>query len=64
MRPPQGMRRSGGVAVFAGFYLLLAAGRNLLAEKFRIKRYKFSEGHRSPRWGVGLFLRMATDARC
>src|SRR5256885_7038459 len=32
MRPPQGMRRSGGVAVFAGFYLLLAAGRNLLAE--------------------------------
>jgi len=31
-------------AVFAGFYLLLAAGTNLLAEKFRIKRYKFWKG--------------------
>jgi len=47
-----------------GFYLLLAAGRNLLAEKFRIKRYKFSEGHGSPRWRVVLFLGMATDTRC
>jgi hypothetical protein len=31
----------GGVAELAGLYLLLAAGTNLLPEKFRITRYKF-----------------------
>ncbi len=41
MRSPEGMPRSGGVAVFTGFYFPPAAGRNLLAEKFQIKRYKF-----------------------
>jgi len=40
-RWPQTPAALGGVAGFAGFYLLLAAGTNLLPEKFRIKRYKF-----------------------
>src|SRR5437867_8682593 len=31
----------GGVAEFAGMYILLAAGTEILPEKFRIKRYKF-----------------------
>ncbi len=54
----------GGVAVFAGFYLLLAAGTNLLPEKFRIKSYKFwMRTVLFIRWMV-LFLGMGTYARC
>jgi len=31
----------GGIAEFGGMYILLAAGTEILPEKFRIKRYKF-----------------------
>jgi len=59
MRSPQGMRRSGGVAVFAGFYLLLAAGTNPCG-KVPHQALQILERHRSLRWRVVLFLGTVT----
>ena len=54
MRSPQGMRRSGGVAVFAGFYLLLAAGTNPCG-KVPHQALQTLDAHRSLRCWVVLF---------
>jgi hypothetical protein len=43
----------GGVAELAGLYIMLAAGTNLLPEKFRITRYKFCDVFS---WLGGLFF--------
>ena len=53
----------GGVAEFAGMYILLAAGTEILPEKFRIKRYKFWMRSVFVVWWMVLFLGIATYAR-
>jgi hypothetical protein len=53
----------GGVAEFGGMYILLAAGTELLPEKFRIKRYKFWMRSVLVLWWMVLFLGIATYAR-
>ncbi len=53
----------GGVAELGGLYILLAAGTNLLPEKFRITRYKFWMRSVFIIWWIVLFLGMATYAR-
>jgi uncharacterized membrane protein YozB (DUF420 family) len=53
----------GGVAELAGLYILLAAGTNLLPEKFRITRYKFWMRRLLLAWWIVLFFGMATYAR-
>jgi len=53
----------GGVAEFAGMYILLAAGTEILPEKFRIKRYKFWMRSVLVVWWMVLFLGIATYAR-
>lgn len=53
----------GGVAELAGLYIMLAAGTNLLPEKFRIRRYKLWMRRLLLAWWIVLFLGMATYAR-
>jgi uncharacterized membrane protein YozB (DUF420 family) len=53
----------GGVAELAGVYIMLAAGTDLLPEKFRITRYKFWMRRLLLAWWIVLFLGMATYAR-
>jgi len=53
----------GSVAEFGGLYILLAAGTNLLPEKFRIKHYKFWMRSVLLVWWIVLLLGMATYAR-
>jgi uncharacterized membrane protein YozB (DUF420 family) len=53
----------GSVAELLGLYILLAAGTNLLPEKFRITRYKFWMRSLLFVWWIVLFLGMATYAR-
>jgi len=49
----------GSVAEFGGLYILLAAGTNLLPEKFRIKHYKFWMRSVLLVWWIVLLLGMA-----
>jgi len=53
----------GGVAEFGGMYILLAAGTEILPEKFRIKRYKLWMRSVLVLWWTVLFLGIATYAR-
>ncbi len=53
----------GGIAEFGGMYILLAAGTEILPEKFRIKRYKFWMRSVLVLWWIVLFLGIATYAR-
>lgn len=53
----------GGLAEIAGFYILLAAGTNLLPEKFRITRYKLWMRSVLFLWWIVLLLGLATYAR-
>ncbi len=53
----------GGVAELGGMYILLAAGTDLLPEKFRITRYKFWMRSVLFIWWIVLFLGMATYTR-
>ena len=53
----------GGVAELASVYIMLAAGTDLLPEKFRITRYKFWMRRLLLAWWIVLFLGMATYAR-
>jgi uncharacterized membrane protein YozB (DUF420 family) len=50
----------GIVAEIGGLYILLAAGTNLLPEKFRIGRYKFWMRSVLLVWGIVLLLGVAT----
>ena len=53
----------GSVAELGGLYILLAAGTDLLPEKLRIKRYKFSMRSVLVVWWTVLLLGMATYTR-
>jgi uncharacterized membrane protein YozB (DUF420 family) len=53
----------GSIAEIGGLYILLAAGTNLLPEKFRIKRYIFWMRSVLLVWWIVLLLGMATYAR-
>lgn len=53
----------GSVAELGGLYLLLAAGTNLLPEKWRITNYKFWMRSVLFIWWIVLFLGIATYAR-
>jgi uncharacterized membrane protein YozB (DUF420 family) len=53
----------GGLAEIAGFYILLAAGTNLVPEKFRITRYKLWMRSVLFLWWIVLLLGLATYAR-
>ena len=53
----------GGVAEFGGMYILLAAGTEILPEKFRIKRYKLWMRSVLVLWWTVRFLGIATYAR-
>jgi uncharacterized membrane protein YozB (DUF420 family) len=53
----------GTVTEIAGLYLLLAAGTNLVPEKFRITRYKLWMRTVLVLWWIVLFLGAATYAR-
>jgi hypothetical protein len=53
----------GSVAEIGGLYILLAAGTNLLPEKFRIKRYIFWMRSVLLVWWIVPLLGMATYAR-
>jgi uncharacterized membrane protein YozB (DUF420 family) len=53
----------GSVAELGGLYIMLAAGTNLLPEKFRIKRYKFWMRSVLLVWWTALLLGMATYTR-
>ena len=53
----------GGVAEFAGMYILLAAGTDFLPEKFRIKGYKFWMRSVLVLWWMVLLLGIVTYAR-
>ncbi len=53
----------GIVAEIGGLYILLAAGTNLLPEKFRIRRYKFWMRSVLLFWWTVLLLGMATYTR-
>jgi len=53
----------GGVAELGGLYILLAAGTDLLPEKFRIKRYKFWMRSVLLVWWIVLLLGIATYTR-
>jgi len=53
----------GSVAEFGGLYILLAAGTDLLPEKFRIKRYKLWMRSVLLVWWTVLLLGMATYTR-
>src|SRR5271170_3972885 len=53
----------GTVTEIAGLYILLAAGTNLLPEKFRITRYKLWMRTVLVLWWIVLFLGAATYAR-
>lgn len=53
----------GSVVECAGLYILLAAGTDILPEKFRITRYKLWMRTVLAAWWVTLFLGLATYAR-
>jgi uncharacterized membrane protein YozB (DUF420 family) len=53
----------GSIAELGGLYILLAAGTNLLPEKFRIKRYKFWMRSALLVWWTVFLLGMATYTR-
>jgi uncharacterized membrane protein YozB (DUF420 family) len=53
----------GSIAELGGLYILLAAGTNLLPEKFRIKRYKFWMRSALLVWWMVFLLGMATYTR-
>ena len=53
----------GSITEIAGLYILLAAGTNLLPEKFRITRYKLWMRTVLVLWWIVLFLGSATYAR-
>ena len=53
----------GGIAVFGGMYILLAAGTEILPKKVRIRRYKFWMRSVLVVWWMVLFLGIATYAR-
>jgi len=53
----------GGVAELGGLYILLAAGTDLLPEKFRIKRHKFWMRSVLLVWWIVLLLGIATYTR-
>jgi uncharacterized membrane protein YozB (DUF420 family) len=53
----------GSIAEFGSLYILVAAGTNLLPEKFRIARYKFWMRTVLFIWWIVVFLGVATYAR-
>lgn len=53
----------GGIAELGGLFILLAAGTNLLPEKFRLTRYKFWMRSVLLIWWIVVFLGMATYVR-
>ena len=53
----------GGVAQLGGMYILVAAGTEVLPEKFRIKRYKLWMRSVLVLWWMVLLLGIATYAR-
>jgi uncharacterized membrane protein YozB (DUF420 family) len=53
----------GGAAELGGMYILLAAGTNLLPERFRIARYRFWMRTILAVWWIVLFLGVATYTR-
>jgi len=53
----------GSIVEIAGLYILLAAGTNLLPEKFRMTRYKFWMRSVLFVWWIVLLLGLATYAR-
>jgi len=53
----------GGVAEFGGMYILLAAGTEILPEKFRLDRYRFWMRSVLVLWWMVLFLGIGTYAR-
>src|SRR5207249_8458960 len=63
LRLAAGHAALGGVAEFAGMYILLAAGTEILPEKFRIKRYEVWMRSVLVVWWMVLFLGIATYAR-
>ena len=53
----------GSIAEWGGLYILLAAGINLLPERFRIARYRFWMRTVLLIWWIVLLLGVATYAR-
>jgi uncharacterized membrane protein YozB (DUF420 family) len=53
----------GGVAELGGLYILLAAGTNLIPERFRIARFRFWMRSLLLIWWIVLLLGMSTYAR-
>ncbi len=53
----------GTITEIAGLYILLAAGKSVLPEKFRITKYKLWMRTALGLWWVVLFLGLATYAR-